>query len=80
MASNWHQIGSKNPLKMEYPIGLGDPKCGTPSASGAKKMKKIDYKKQRNKKQGGVPQRPPILTENVTNMASSWLTKSIKNQ
>ena len=63
---------------MEYPIGLGGQKWGTPSAHGA--LKKIDSKKQRNKKEGGLSFPPPCWAEKAASMAPSWAPKSIKNR
>ena len=60
---------------MGYPIGLGGQKWGTPSAPGTKNSKKIDLKKQRNKKEGGTPQSRSILIEKVANMAPTWVPK-----
>ena len=60
-------------------------KWGTPSARGAKngvphrpaapKNRKNLKKRERNKKEGGIPQHRFILTEKVANMVPTWIPK-----
>ena len=42
---------------------------------GQQDSEKIEEKRQRNKKEGGTPQGPPILAENGANMAPTYLPK-----
>ena len=80
----WRQaaakLAPKNNQKSSYPSDLRAKNGILHRPLGPKIRKKIISKKQRNKKQGGVSQRPPFGAEKVANMAPSWVPKSIKNQ
>ena len=76
MASNWHQIGSKNPLKMGYPIGLGGQKWGTPSAPGSTISKKKVQKSNATKKRA-APHSLPLVGPKKQ---PTWLQVGLQNR
>ena len=76
MAPSWHQIGSKNQLKMGYPIEPGGQKWGTPSAPGTINSKKSIQKSNASKKRAALHRLPPFEPKK----RPTWLQVGIPNR
>ena len=72
---NRAQMGPKTEHRRGTPSALGHDPMGYPRVP----REKIRKKNQRNKKEGVVPQGPPILVEKAANMAPTWVPRWSQN-